>query len=815
MILTVLLAAGGLFRDAIPVYSAEGSPLASQTWQRLGGPPGGYGSSLVVHPTDPELLYLSDLTGGVFISRDGGENWTPSNQGITVRTGTSGDLIPVSCLALDPHHENTLWAGTSDPAFMYRSEDDGATWQLRTRGIAGYVGLTLHSISFSPDEPDVIYAAAEINSKGWNYAEKTGKTFDQAKGIVFRSTDGGSWWLPVWQGDSLANLIVIDPQNSQRVFLATGAYNKEAANALVEGDSLAQMGGLGVLVSEDRGVTWLSASEGLLNRHVQSLAVHPSEEGLLLAGTGNLAFPEGAGIYRSEDTGQTWVRVGGVEGEVITAVMFTHADPQTAFASGLLHHYISRDQGQTWEISSPGEGAGWGPVGTQPGYPLQLTADPHNPGTLYTLTDLGGVYRSQDEGKSWAAVGSGYSAASIRSLSVNQANPAVVYAMTAGGPYKSVDGGETWNGITPVEYPVGRGGSIVQVDPFDPERVFLADGKTGTLLVSPDGGQTWQKTLDLGAVLAPFGSSQLGVMTLAFEPDGEKVYAGIGVLDCKLFEQDCRKPVFLSLMGSEDSGMTWKAINAWRLNGLTVLDLVIHPENQDQLWAATGAGWVLSSNDGGSTWKPLTEHLYARHITDLALDPEDNNNLIAATWNYGVFALADLEEPWQWSRLGMDPYEPVSSIVIDPTRPNVLYAGSFLRGLYLSEDGGKTWRVHNNGLSNRSVRSLGISADGNTLYAGTEGGGVFRLSTLSTEDWKVLEPTATPMPTATATTTPTQLPTTTATTLPTLTAAPATSVPTQEPTDQTPRTSCPASFIPLAAALGWTVYRPFKTRVVN
>ena len=160
----------------------------------------------------------------------------------------SGDLIPVSCLALDPHHENTLWAGTSDPAFVYRSEDGGATWQLRTRGIAGYVGLTVRSITFSPDEPDVIYAAAEINSKGWNFTEKTGKAFDQAKGIIFRSTDGGSWWLPVWRGDSLANKIVIDPQNSQRVFMAAGAYNKEAGNALLEGDSLAQMGGLGVLV---------------------------------------------------------------------------------------------------------------------------------------------------------------------------------------------------------------------------------------------------------------------------------------------------------------------------------------------------------------------------------------------------------------------------------------------------------------------------------------------------------------------------------------------------------------------------------------
>ena len=122
---------------------------------------------------------------------------------------------------------------------------------------------------------------------------------------------------------------------------------------------------------------------------------------------------------------------------MITAVLFSPDDPATAYASGLSHHYISRDQGRTWEISSPGEGISWGPVGTQPGYPLELTADPNNPGTLYTLTDLGGVYRSQDEGTSWAEAGSGYSAASIRSLSVDPTNPGIVYALSAAGHIKA------------------------------------------------------------------------------------------------------------------------------------------------------------------------------------------------------------------------------------------------------------------------------------------------------------------------------------------------------------------------------------------
>ena len=77
----------------------------------------------------------------------------------------------------------------------------------------------------------------------------------------------------------------------------------------------------------------------------------------------------------------------------------------------------------------------------------------------------------------------------------------------------------------------------------------------------------------------------------------------------------------------------------------------------------------------------------------------------------------------------------LSSIEIDSARPNVLYAGSLRSGIYLSEDGGQSWRLHNEGLTMKSVSVLELSSDGGTLYAGTSGGGVFRLSTMTQEDF--------------------------------------------------------------------------------
>ncbi len=175
MLLLVLTQAAWVetFASSPPVQTRPPSPLGSLSWEKLGGPLGGYGTGILVHPDDPDIFYLSDKNAGVFISRDGGKNWEASNKGIQVRRGRSGDLIPVTCLAIDPH-TNNLWAGTADPGSVYRSQDGGGTWQLRSRGIAGYPGLTIRSITISPLEPDVLFAAAEVSSTAWNFKEKKG-----------------------------------------------------------------------------------------------------------------------------------------------------------------------------------------------------------------------------------------------------------------------------------------------------------------------------------------------------------------------------------------------------------------------------------------------------------------------------------------------------------------------------------------------------------------------------------------------------------------------------------------------------------------
>ena len=69
----------------------------------------------------------------------------------------------------------------------------------------------------------------------------------------------------------------------------------------------------------------------------------------------------------------------------------------------------------------------------------------------------------------------------------------------------------------------------------------------------------------------------------------------------------------------------------------------------------------------------------------------------------------------------------MTALAIDPTHPETLYAATGWRGIFRSTDAGKSWHPFNAGLTDHDVRALALDATGQTLYAGTAGGGVVSL----------------------------------------------------------------------------------------
>ena len=207
-------------------------PLSGQAtaWVRTGGPSGGVGYDIKVRPDNPDVMYATDAFAGVHKSIDGGLTWRSINQGIEARSGDAGDQIPAYCVTIDPNNPDVLWVGMQNSNDVYRSADAGASWEKRRNGIVETIGsFTVRGITVQPGNSNVVYIAGEINPR--NGAGPQGIFGDLVRGVVYKSSDGGQNWAAVWRGDNLARYVIVDPTNANTVYVSTGIFDRDAANA--------------------------------------------------------------------------------------------------------------------------------------------------------------------------------------------------------------------------------------------------------------------------------------------------------------------------------------------------------------------------------------------------------------------------------------------------------------------------------------------------------------------------------------------------------------------------------------------------------
>jgi photosystem II stability/assembly factor-like uncharacterized protein len=752
-----------------PIYvsssSADASPLAGQEWVRLGGPLGGLGYDIRMRPDDPDVMYVTDANAGIHISTDDGQTWFPSNEGITARAGESGSLIPAFCVTIDPNNYDVIWAGMQTVGQVYRSADGGYTWERRDEGIGEGQGLSVRGITVEPGNSDVVYAAGEISSWIWAGKEIRG-FFDLTRGVVFKSTDGGGHWEAIWRGDNLARYVWIDPHDVDTIYVSTGIFDRDAANSdpvsWRQGNPLP--GGVGIQKSTDGGTTWMPINEGLENLYVGTLFMHPEDPDILLAGAGALySYGKGSGIYLTTDGGAHWKLVQRTpDGSPITSVEFALSSPNIAYAGGSNHFYRSENGGHTWKLLLRANGR-WGPVGVNPGFPIDFQVDPRNPLRIFANNYGGGNFLSEDGGETWISASTGYSGADIRGLAVHPENPAVVFAIGRSGPFASVDGGVHWRGLSPENLPPLSGGEAIVIDPHDPDRVLMADSGLTHIYWSADGGWSWQEAQYDRATTPEevgFDLGLGGLVAAALSPaQPARVYGGFGHDTCSGTGEACQSKVQFSVITSDDGGRTWQRQTDVPGDGLPVSAMVAHPADPATAWLAMPAGGVYRTENGGVTWVPSMGGLESKQVMRLAMDPQNPAVLYAGLYANGVFKSTDGGITWQRSSAGMDPNEPIFALVVDPVRSNVVYVGSLRSGVFVSQDGGETWRTLNQGLHARTVHGLAIAADGQTLYAATHGDGVYRLSTLSQAQFDALAPaptaTSAPAPPVATPSTPT------------------------------------------------------------
>jgi photosystem II stability/assembly factor-like uncharacterized protein len=268
--------------------------------------------------------------------------------------------------------------------------------------------------------------------------------------------------------------------------------------------------------------------------------------------------------------------------------------------------FVSTDGGTAWNHK------GWR------GYIRTFYTEAGSDGTLWSACG-NGVLRSTDGGNSWR-ITTGWQITEVLKLKVDTLNPAVVYAATAYGVFKTEDHGETWKEenkgfLKPFV-------SDIVIDRFHSDKLFAAS-EDGAYL-STNGGTGWRRV----------GIESKGVRTIVQHP----------VIKDLFFAGTEDNGVFVS----RDGGKNWSTTNSG-LKHLTVYSIACDRSNADILYVGTHGGGVYRSSDGGRSWNQKTEGLSNLVIHSLVVFPSNPSVVFAGTLNGGLFRSADGGEHWSFN----------------------------------------------------------------------------------------------------------------------------------------------------------------------
>ena len=292
---------------------------------------------------------------------------------------------------------------------------------------------------------------------------------------------------------------------------------------------------------------------------------------------------------------------------------------------------------------------------------MAITPHPHDPGIIYIGTH-DGPYRTRDGGDSWERLGFPETDRQVWSILVHPGDPRRLYAGTSPvGVFRSDDGGDTWRrlprAVQPerVKMPFACRVMRIAADPVRPETLWAAV-EVGGVMRSDDGGETWS---DCSADLVKL--AELPHLKSRIVSDTEIE----GMLDIHALGVSPALPgtVFLALrMGlfrSADGGRSWQDLEVGRFSPLTYgRDIRVSPHDPRTLFACLSPaarsedGSVYQSRDLGQTWSRFDHGVKAEStMMGLALHPRDPDRAYCVSRTGQVFGTEDGGRAWREDRL--------------------------------------------------------------------------------------------------------------------------------------------------------------------
>lgn len=364
-----------------------------------------------------------------------------------------------------------------------------------------------------------------------------------------------------------------------------------------------------------------------------------------------------------------------------------------------------------------------GPYG---GSVICLAQDPTNASIVFAGTLNGGVFKSTDRGNTWRAVNNGLGGLFIDSLAVDPTNGNTVYAGTHGqGVYKSTDGGANWfavnNGIAnqSVVY-------TLAVNPSNPKIVFagtrIQGTFTGILYRSLNGGASWETVMyhsDDWVYSVAISPSSPNLVMAAVHTGGPQVSSEYGA-------PGTWKP------GEPPASFNDYARERWRKGRAVAFDP--RPGSGRAHYTAWHDGFVFYSTNNGAKWNLSGGSLGGAQVypNGISIKPGNADIIYLADHDRGTVNGVMLPGTIMRSTNGGLTYQPTNltrvfySVAALSGSGDTVLAGTYMDGIWKSDNGGASWYPSMTGLVNSYVTGL-VFSDSNTWYASTmSGGGVFR-----------------------------------------------------------------------------------------
>lgn len=550
-----------------------------------------------------------------------------------------------------------------DSKTFYFGAVDGGVWKTTDAGTV-WVPIfddqpiaSIGAIEVAPSDPNIIYAGTGEPDIRSDLASGDG---------VYRSIDAGKSWSNIGLKDSRQiSRIVIDPTNSDIVYVG------------VLGHAYGANEERGVYRSTDGGISWKHVLNKGRDIGVSDLAIAAENPQLLIAGTWNARRPPwstyapiagpGSALYRSSDGGDSWLQLTGhglPDGDWGRVGVALSADGKRVYAlieakaSGL---YRSDDGGDNWTLENSDPR-----LTSRPWYFNSVTIDPNNPDVLYVPNIA--LYRSTDGGKTISVLRGAPGGDDYHQLWVDPKDSSRLILGSDQGTSLSLDDGETWTSW--YNQPTAQMYHVVTDNQF-PYLVYGAQQDSGSVAIPSRTDHLQITARDWIATSAAEGGY------FAVDPNDPNIlydsdaYGAVERFDRRTSLSQNIAPWPVVPLAAAPSSLPWASVA-----GATIAErkyrapwtpmLVFSPADKKTLYL--GTQYVMATTDGGLHWRQISPDLTG-----------------------AVAAKLKISRPPSLAEAPQRGFGVVTAIAPSPLMQSEVWAGSDTGLIHITLDGGKTW----------------------------------------------------------------------------------------------------------------------------